>query len=102
MRCKAYCNILSTKSRLSTKNNMRRSRPGCNAEKEAEIRRDYRKAGFSERQGKGDHTVFSHPLVRHNYAVDGRDGFDAERYDERNLREALQELADAKRKSGQP
>ncbi|WIG59461.1 MAG: hypothetical protein OJF49_002208 [Ktedonobacterales bacterium] len=65
--------------------------------KKRDIRRDYRAAGFSERQAKGDHTVFSHPLVRKHYAVDGREGADAERYDERNLQEALHELADARR-----
>lgn len=65
--------------------------------KKRDIRRDYRAAGFAERQGKGDHTVHSHPLVRKNYAVDGRDGSDAERYDEKNLREALRELDEAKK-----
>lgn len=57
--------------------------------KKRQIRADYRAAGFNERQGKGDHTVFSHPLVPKNYAVDGADGKDALRYDERNLAEAL-------------
>lgn len=66
--------------------------------KKRDIRRDYRKAGFSERHGKGDHTVFRHPLVRKNYSVDGRDGLDAVRYDEENLREALDALAEATRK----
>ena len=66
--------------------------------KKRDIRRDYRKAGFSERKGKGDHTVFCHPLVRKNYSVDGRDGLDAVRYDEENLREALDALAEATRK----
>jgi hypothetical protein len=73
--------------------------------KKRDIRRDYRSAGFSERQAKGDHTVFTHPLVRKNYAVDGRDGLDAERYDEKNLREAQHELSEAhktQRKQGQP
>jgi hypothetical protein len=66
--------------------------------KKRDIRRDYRRAGFSERQGKGDHTVFTHSLVRDNYSVDGRDGADAERYDERNLQEALAMLAEALRR----
>ncbi len=52
---------------------------------------DYQAAGFKERRGKGDHTVYAHPLVPKHYAVDGRDGADALPYDERNLREALQE-----------
>ena len=65
--------------------------------KKRDIKRDYRQAGFSERPAKGDHTVFSHPLVRDPISVDGRDGLDAEPYDERNLRRALKELADAQK-----
>jgi hypothetical protein len=68
--------------------------------KKRDIRRAYRAAGFSERQGKGDHTVFSHPLVKKHFAVDGVDGLDAQRYDEKNLREALRELAEAEKESG--
>jgi hypothetical protein len=72
--------------------------------KKRDIRADYRRAGFTESQGKGDHTIFRHPLVRNNYAVDGRDGLDAERYDESNLRQALRDLAEARKKQqgGQP
>ena len=66
--------------------------------KKRDIRRDYRTAGFHERQGKGDHTVYLHPLVQRHYAVDGRDGADALPYDERNPRLALQALGDAQRK----
>jgi hypothetical protein len=66
--------------------------------KKRDIRREYRRAGFDERQGKGDHIVFSHPLVRKNIAVDGRDGADADRYDERNLKEALRDLEEAKKR----
>ena len=53
---------------------------------------------FSERQGKGDHTIFDHPLLPRHYAVDGKDGMDAQRYDEVNLRDALNDLEQAKRK----
>ncbi len=66
--------------------------------KKRDIKHDYRKAGFAEQQGKGDHVVFRHPLVTGNYSVDGRDGADAERYDEKNLRDALAKLADAQRR----
>ncbi len=72
--------------------------------KKRHIRRAYRKAGFTERAGKGDHTVYSHPLLRDQYVVAGIDGKDALPYDEANLRAALQALADAheKRKGTQP
>ena len=69
--------------------------------KKRDIRRAFRDAGFSERQGKGD-TVFSHPLVKRHYAVDGVDGLDALRYDEKNLRAALLELAEAQGDRGRP
>jgi predicted RNA binding protein YcfA (HicA-like mRNA interferase family) len=45
--------------------------------KKRDIRRDYRQAGFSERKGKGDHTIFAHPLLGEEASVDGRDGDDA-------------------------
>jgi len=69
--------------------------------KKRDIRHDYRAAGFSERQGKGDHVVYTHPLVRKHYAVDGKDGVDVLPYDERNLRQALGELAEAEREQQQ-
>ena len=68
--------------------------------KKRDIRRNLRKAGFVETQGKGDHTKFRHPLLRNHVVVDGADGADAKPYDETNLRKALQELEDARR--GQP
>ena len=69
--------------------------------KKRDIRRDYRKAGFTERQGKGDHTVFSHPLLPQNYAVDGVDGHDAKPYDEVKLRNALRDLEAEKKRQQQ-
>lgn len=61
--------------------------------KKREVRSDYRTAGFHERQGKGDHTVFWHPLVANHYSVDGKEGADAKPYDERNLQAAIKLLA---------
>ena len=66
--------------------------------KKRQIRKDYRDAGFIERQGKGDHTTSSHPgLSKHN-TVDGFDGSDAKPYDERDLRAALQAQAEVQEK----
>jgi len=65
--------------------------------KKRDIRQDYRKAGFSERQGKGDHIVFSHPLLPDNFSVDGADGKNVKDYDEIRLRKALHDLAKAKK-----
>jgi predicted RNA binding protein YcfA (HicA-like mRNA interferase family) len=66
--------------------------------KKRDIRADYRKAGFNERQGKGDHVVYSHPLLKESYAVAGVDGKDALPYDEKNLRKAKHVLAQATKK----
>lgn len=66
--------------------------------KKRDIKRDYRRAGFMESQGKGDHTIFRHPLVPGHFVVDGRDGADAKGYDERDLRDALAKLAEAQRR----
>jgi hypothetical protein len=45
--------------------------------KKRDVRRAYRRAGFTERHGKGDHIVFTHPLLRDNFSVDGADGIGA-------------------------
>ncbi|HEV2237629.1 MAG TPA: type II toxin-antitoxin system HicA family toxin [Ktedonobacterales bacterium] len=66
--------------------------------KKRQIRAEYRKAGFSERAGKGDHIVYWHPLLREHYVVAGADGKDALLYDERNLQRALRALDDARKK----
>lgn len=62
--------------------------------KKRQIRSDYRAAGFIERRGKGDHTVFSYPGLPKHFAVDGSDGADAKPYDERDLRAALRARAE--------
>lgn len=69
--------------------------------KKREIRRDFRRAGFSERQGKGSHKVYHHPFLKYNYTVAGQDGDDALKYDEDNLRDAMALLEAAKRERGQ-
>lgn len=66
--------------------------------KKRQIRAEYRAAGFTERPGKGDHRVYTHPLLPDHYVVAGADGKDALDYDERNLKRALRELKEAKRR----
>jgi HicA toxin of bacterial toxin-antitoxin, len=63
--------------------------------KKREIRAELRRRGFTNRGGKGDHGVWVHPLVPGHMSVDGKDGDDAKPYDERNLRKALDALAQA-------
>ena len=50
------------------------------------------KAGFSYRPGKGSHTVWSHPQLPYSLTLSGKGGADADRYQERDVRNALQQL----------
>lgn len=52
------------------------------------------KAGFSYRPGKGSHTVWKHPLLLSEPPVvlSGNDGADARRYQENDVRKALEKL----------
>jgi predicted RNA binding protein YcfA (HicA-like mRNA interferase family) len=65
-----------------------------------ELKTDLRRAGFDSRPGKGSHEVFGHPLVKETLSIAGGDGDDAKRYQEREVRAALEELrAEQRRKS---
>lgn len=57
-----------------------------------ELKADLRKAGYIERQGKGSHTVWSHPLVPERITLSGADGADAKRYQEQDVRDAVARL----------
>jgi predicted RNA binding protein YcfA (HicA-like mRNA interferase family) len=50
------------------------------------------KAGFTYRSGKGSHTVWSHPLLEYSLTMSGKDGADADRYQEKDVRNALRDL----------
>jgi predicted RNA binding protein YcfA (HicA-like mRNA interferase family) len=50
------------------------------------------KVGFTYRTGKGSHTVWSHPLLSYSLTLSGKDGADADRYQEKDVRNALIEL----------
>ena len=65
--------------------------------KKRELRRELERAGFRKRDGKGDHTVYTHPLVPGHVSIDGKDGDDARKYDEKNVKHALDDLARATR-----
>lgn len=68
------------------------------ARKKRHIRADLAREGFSNCGGKGDHTVWVHPLVPGHVSVDSKDGDDAKPYDERNLRRALHDLEEARKR----
>ncbi len=50
------------------------------------------KAGFVHRPGKGSHTVWSHALLDYSLTLSGKDGADADRYQERDVRNAIKDL----------
>ncbi|MEJ6480332.1 type II toxin-antitoxin system HicA family toxin [Nostoc punctiforme UO1] len=50
------------------------------------------KAGFTYRSGKGSHTVWSHPLLLYSLTLSGKDGADADRYQEKDVKNALIEI----------
>jgi len=53
-----------------------------------------KKAGFISRSGKGSHTVWSHPLLDYSLIISGKDGKDADRYQEKDVKNALKNLED--------
>jgi predicted RNA binding protein YcfA (HicA-like mRNA interferase family) len=50
-------------------------------------------AGFTYRSGKGSHTVWSHQNLDYSVILSGRDSADAQRYQEKDVRNALRDLA---------
>jgi predicted RNA binding protein YcfA (HicA-like mRNA interferase family) len=58
-----------------------------------ELKAILQKAGFIclKDRGKGSHTVWEHPNVKNNVILSGKDGKDAQRYQEKRVEEALKE-----------
>ncbi|MBR8829472.1 MAG: type II toxin-antitoxin system HicA family toxin [Gomphosphaeria aponina SAG 52.96 = DSM 107014] len=50
------------------------------------------KAGFSYRSGKGSHTVWSHTVLPYSLTLSGKDSADANRYQEKDVKNALKDL----------
>lgn len=63
-----------------------------------ELRAELSKAGFVKLPGKGSHTKWQHPLVPGTVVVAGHDGSDVQSYQEKQVRDALQALAKARKK----
>ena len=67
-----------------------------------QLKADLRRAGFGMRPGKGDHTVWRHPLVpRVKVVLDGKDDADARHYQEEELADALGALREAERQAAE-
>ena len=71
---------------------------GAMPRKIRELRADLSRAGFTRLPGKGSHTKWEHPLVPGTVVLSGQDGADAQPYQEKAVREALQALAKARKK----
>ena len=56
-----------------------------------ELEADLARAGFTKRPGKGSHRVWEHPKVLDGVAISGQPGGDAKPYQERDVREAIQQ-----------
>jgi predicted RNA binding protein YcfA (HicA-like mRNA interferase family) len=50
-------------------------------------------AGFTYRSGKGSHTVWSHQDLDYSIIRSGQDSADAQRYQEKDVRNVLRDLA---------
>lgn len=50
-------------------------------------------AGFTYQSGKGSHTVWSHQNLDYSIILSGRDSADAQRYQEKDVRNSLRDLA---------
>jgi predicted RNA binding protein YcfA (HicA-like mRNA interferase family) len=67
-----------------------------------QLKADLRKAGAQQTSQRGSHTKWKHPLmVAEVVILSGRDGDDADFYQEQDVRTFLQLIADAKRR-GKP
>lgn len=56
-----------------------------------ELVRDLKKAGFTDRGGKGSHRNFVHPNVIKPITISGNEGDDAKHYQEKAVRLAIEE-----------
>ncbi|MGF1518148.1 MAG: type II toxin-antitoxin system HicA family toxin [Nodosilinea sp.] len=54
-----------------------------------ELKAMLKKAGFHEKSGKGSHTKWLHPQYLGRITLSGKDGSDAQPYQEREVAEAI-------------
>ena len=65
-----------------------------------QLRATLKREGFSidTKRGKGSHTYWTHPLIAYPVVISGQDGDDADRYQERDVRDAVYDLYEAKKR----
>jgi predicted RNA binding protein YcfA (HicA-like mRNA interferase family) len=59
-----------------------------------ELKQMLRQVGFTEVPGKGSHTNWVHPLYLGKITISGKDGADAKRYQEKEVRQAIEAVED--------
>ncbi|MBG1263220.1 type II toxin-antitoxin system HicA family toxin [Nostoc commune] len=57
-----------------------------------ELKQMLSQAGFTELPGKGSHTNWVHPFYSGKITVSGKDGADAKRYQEKEVKQAIEEV----------
>ncbi|MBN3951014.1 MAG: type II toxin-antitoxin system HicA family toxin [Nostoc sp. NMS7] len=57
-----------------------------------ELKQMLSQAGFTELLGKGSHTNWVHPFYSGKITVSGKDGADAKRYQEKEVKQAIEEV----------
>lgn len=64
-----------------------------------QLRADLSRNGFIKEsgRGKGSHTFWTHPLLSYPVVLSGRDGDDADHYQERDVRNALRDAREARK-----
>ena len=69
-----------------------------------ELRADMRRAGWSITRQRGSHETWYHPLITVPVVLAGKDGDDADGYQEREVRAAIRasKRAEAQQKGKQP
>lgn len=62
-----------------------------------ELKKMLKKAGFSQRTGKGSHSNWFHPLYSGRITISGKDGADAKDYQENEVFQAIKEVEKIKK-----
>ncbi len=57
-----------------------------------ELKKILKKAGFSQRTGKGSHSNWFHPLYLGRITISGKDGNDARDYQEKEVFQAIKDV----------
>ncbi len=63
-----------------------------------ELEADLRREGFARQSGKGSHRRWLHPLYPGHVVMSGKASDDAKPYQEREVRQALEQVHEAKRR----